>query len=177
MKTLVVAVALAASSQAGTQPVPPDRATLQMPDMTPTRDRAVIENGWVHFYFHKEGVTYEQAYADFVDCYRFIPSSGMAAQAPTFVPWGNRPGTGPATQPASNYGLVGDVLLAIVSGPLERRRWQSRLRRCLEPRGYVRYPLAPEPWRQLIDNHSPRSLAMQALAASGPKPDLPVVTR
>ena len=172
-----MAMTLMAATTASEPSAPPDPATLRMPDMTPTRDRRVIANGWVHFYFHKEGVSYAQAYADFADCYRFMPPPGMWSQAPTFVPWGSRPGSEAARPPVGNYGLVGGLVAGLVSGPLERRAWQSRLRRCLEPRGYVRYPLAPEPWRQLIDNHSARGIAMQALAASGPKPDLPVVTR
>lgn len=170
-------VSFASAGIASAQPAPPDPATLQMPDMTPTRDRNVIEEGWVHFYFHKDGVSYEQAYVDFFDCYRFMPPPEIPGRAPAFVPWGNRPGTGPTPVPVNNYGLVGNLIGGLFAGPLQRRAWQSRLRRCLEPRGYVRYPLAEDQWRRLIENHSVRSVAMQALAASGPKPDLPVVTR
>lgn len=172
MGIMTFAIALAA---AATQP--PDPATVQMPDMTPTRDARVIANGWVHFYFHKDGVTYEQAYADFADCYRFISPSQLIVELPVFVPWGNGPGNEPATSAARNSGMAGGLIGALFSGSIERRAWQSRMRRCMEPRGYVRYPLAPDSWRQLIDGHSARAVAMQALAASGPNPNLPVVTR
>jgi hypothetical protein len=47
----------------------------------------------------------------------------------------------------------------------------------MEPRGYLRYPLREEVWRQLIDNYSARSIALQAKAASGPAPGLAPVTR
>jgi hypothetical protein len=168
-----VVTATAASAQ---NEGPPDPATLEMPDMAPTRDPDVIRDGWRHFYFHKTGVTYEEAYRDFSDCYRFLPVQGANAMLPMFVPWSERPGAG--RSPQANYGgLVGAIILDIVSGPLERRDRQSRMRRCMEPRGYVRYPLAAESWRRLIDDYSLNSIALQALAASGPAPGLPEVTR
>jgi hypothetical protein len=157
---------------------PPDPTTISLPDMTPTRDRGVIADGWKHFYFHRAGVSYAEAYADFRDCYRFLPvRDALYGYVPGFRLWTRRNAVGPYQPPPNNYGLVGGVILAMIAGPLDRRDRQSRMRRCMEPRGYVRYPLREEIWRQLIDNYSPRSIAMQALAASGPAPDLPPVTR
>jgi hypothetical protein len=174
--TALAAVQLAAASPGAGDLRPPDPATLVMPDMTPTRDQGAIRDGWRHFYFHKARVSYEEAFADFRDCYRFLPTAGADPSLPMFVPWSERPGA--AQRPRSNYGgPVGGVILGLVSGTLDRRDRQSRMRRCLEPRGYVRYPLTEEVWRQLIDGYSERSIALQALAASRPAPDLPQVTR
>jgi hypothetical protein len=172
----MLGAASAASSQAG---APPDPATITLPDMTPTRDPGVIADGWKHFYFHKAGVSYAEAYADFAECYRFLPGAGVAgAPLPGFRPWrGPAPPT-PNQVPGPQFGALGTaIILALVSGPLDRRALQSRMRRCMEPRGYVRYPLRAEIWRRLIDDYSTRSIAMQALAATGPAPDLPPVTR
>jgi hypothetical protein len=156
---------------------PPDPATIDMPDMTPSRE--AIPDGWKYFYFQKPGVTYADAYADFSECYLFLPSYGLSFERlPMFVSWAE-PIEGPRRppQPPSIYGLAGDVVLAIVSGPLVRRDRIARMRRCMETRGYVRYPLREEIWRQLVDDYSPRTIAMQALAASRPAPDLPQPTR
>ena len=79
--------------------------------------------------------------------------------------------------PVNPYGLIGAGIGALVAGPIERRARQARLRRCMEPRGYVRYPLAERIWEQLVDDYSPGSIAAQALAAAGPTPDLEPVTR
>lgn len=158
---------------------PPDPATVTLPDMTPTRDPGVIREGWKHFYFHRAGVSYAEAYADFAECYRFLPGPGiMGASLPTNRPW-VEPIAPPAERPVTpnNFGIAGAIALAIVSGPLERRDHQSRLRRCMEPRGYARYPLREEIWRQLIDDYSERSIALQAKAASGPAPDLEPLSR
>jgi hypothetical protein len=163
----------AASAQAGT---PPDPATVTLPDMTPTRDPGVIADGWKHFYFHKAGISYAEAYADIADCYRFLPVRGAIGALPMFAPWSERPGVR-IFQPTNNYGVVGAVIGGLVQGPLDRRERQSRLRRCMEPRGYVRYPIPQATWEQLTDNYSARSIALQARAASGPTPDLAPVTR
>ena len=147
-----------------------------MPDMTPTRHPGTIYNGWMHFYFHKAGVSYAEAYADFAECYRFLPGEKFYALTPAFAPWGERAG-GVPLQMRNNSGLIGGLIVGAVQGPLQRRDRQSRMRRCMEPRGYLRYPLEEGVWHALIDNYSERSIAMQAIAASGPSPGLEPVTR
>ena len=71
----------------------------------------------------------------------------------------------------NNYGLVGTVIGGMVAGPIERRFRQSRMRRCMEPRGYERFPATEATWEEIIDNYSPGSIAVQAKLASGPRPD------
>jgi hypothetical protein len=156
---------------------PPDPATVELPDLTPSRDPEVIANGGKHFYFHMAGVSYAEAYEDFSECYRYLPvAGGVDVLLPMFAPWGRTPGV-EAIQPANNYGLVGMGIAALFLGPIERKSRQSRLRRCLETRGYVRYPLSEKVWNELIDGYSERSIAVQAKAASMPAPDARPVTR
>lgn len=173
------AALIGATGAVAVQPgAPPDPAALALPDLSPTRDPNVVADGWKYFYFHKSGVSFAEAYADFSDCYRFLPVAGAIGTLPMFAPWREMPGV-QVIEPTygANYGLVGVVIANIVAGPLERRWRQSRLRLCMEPRGYVRYPIPEQTWEQLTDNFSPRSIALQARAASGPTPDLAPVTR
>ena len=153
---------------------PPDPASLVLPSLDGS-DPSVAREGWKYFHFHKAGVTYEQAYADFAECYRFMPSSSVTSgKLPMFVPGVERQGT--RTAPNTNsYGLVGMAISAMLDGPLIRRSRQSRLRRCLEPRGYVRYPIPKESWQKLFDV-TDESIALQAKAASLPKPNSQPVT-
>jgi hypothetical protein len=155
---------------------PPDPGTLELPDLTPPRDPKVIEDGWKYFYFHKAGITYAEAYQDFSECYRYLPVAGASPLLPMFAPWHETPGV-QVIPPSYNFGLIGMGIAALVMGPIERRAHQAPLRRCLETRGYVRYPLAENVWRQLIDNYSVRSIALQAKAASLPAPDSQPVTK
>jgi hypothetical protein len=155
---------------------PPDPATITLPDLTPSRDPEVIANGGKHYYFHKAGVSYAEAYEDFAECYQYLPVSGADPNLPLFAPWSEKPGI-VRIQPANNFGLIGMGIAALVSGPIERRARQAPVRRCLETRGYVRYPLAEKIWRQMIDDYSQRSIAVQAKAASLPAPDARPVAR
>lgn len=47
------------------------------------------------------------------------------------------------------YGLVGVAIAAIIAGPLERSIRQSRLYRCMVPRGYARYRTSEDAWKLL----------------------------
>jgi len=165
-----------AVAQDGQDQGPPDPATITMPDMTPSRD--AIENGWKFFYFQKPGVTYAQAYADIAECYRFFPVYGIAAgRLPRFVPWALPIGGPRQPPPRASHGLFVDIIVSIANVQTNRRDRIARMRRCMEPRGYVRYPLREGIWHQLVDDYSPQTIAMQALAASGPAPELPLSTR
>lgn len=156
----------------------PDPATVEMPDLSSANDPALAKDGWMHFYFQKPGVSYEKAYRDIADCYRFLPVPKADGFLPAFVPWDETPGKKDFHRiPMLVGGPVGEIMLAMVSGPIERRARQSRMRRCLEPRGYVRYPLSEDAWAKLIDRYSLRSIALQAKAASAPAPKAEVVTR
>lgn len=149
----------------------PDPATITIPDLTGGRDPQVIKNGWKYFYFWRADTSFEQAHTDFVDCYRFLPKGGGNALLPGFGRWGGSEDLKKTTTDVNNYGLVGVAIGAIIAGPLERRARQSRLRRCMEPRGYQRYPLQEIRWETLTDNFSSQSITLQAKAASGPRPD------
>jgi hypothetical protein len=165
--------AMPASAQTG---APPDPSTVAVPDLTPPSDPEGLEDGSKHYYFHKTGVSYAEAYEDFSECYRYLPVAGALPNLPMFAPWSEEPGV-ERIQPVNNYGLVGMGIAALFLGPIERKLRQAPVRRCLETRGYVRYPLPEKAWRQLIDDYSERSIAMQAKAASLPAPDSAPVTR
>lgn len=150
----------------------PDPNTITVPEITGGRDDRVVRNGWKFFYFWRENTTYEQAYADFSDCYRFLPVPNIMPGTPAFVAW-RRPDGAAIREPVYNpqYGIVGAIIGSMVAGPLERRASQSRMRRCMEPRGYQRFPATEEVWEQIIDSYSANSIAVKAKIASGPRPD------
>lgn len=177
MRAVAVATAFAAltaSAVPASAGPPPDPASISLPDLTPSHDPKVIADGGKYYYFHKAGVSYAEAYEDFSECYRYLPSSHVDQSLPMFAPWSEKPGV-ERLQPANNYGLVGAGIMALIGGAIERRTRQAPVRRCLETRGYVRYPVPESVWRQLIDGYSERSIALQAKAASLPAPDaLPV---
>ena len=178
MRTSLVALSLAALLVQAPAPARaqdmgglPDPGAIPIPDLSGGRDPAVVSNGWKYFYYWRADTSFAAAFADFSECYRFMPVANSSPGVPMFAPWEDKPATEIVTRGIQPYGLVGAVIGEIVAGPLVRRAHQSRLRRCMEPRGYQRYPLQERRWEQLTDNFSPASIAMQAKAASGPAPD------
>lgn len=161
LKAVAVSLTIAALASPARALAPPDPATIELPDLSPPADR---EEGSKHYYFHKAGVAYEEAYSDFADCYRYFPVAGADASLPMFAPWRRKAGV-EKLAPAYNYGLVGIGIAALLAPSLERKAKSSRLRRCLETRGYLRYPIAEKSARQIIDDYSERSIALQARAA------------
>ena len=150
----------------------PDPTTVAVPVITGGRDERVIRDGWKHFYFWRADTTYEQAYADFADRYRFLPVPDANIMVPTFVAWQGDESLDAVEPSYSNsYGIVGAAIGAMVAGPIARRASQSRMRRCLEPRGYLRFPVREETWEVIIDDYSRASIAVGARIASGPRPD------
>jgi hypothetical protein len=164
---LLIMLAPAPALAQGEPPIP-DPASLAIPDLTVLGDVAVKDSS-KYFVFHKPGVSYAQAYADFKECYRFLPVAGTDPSLPMFAPWRERPGSSQIV-PQMNFGLIGLSLGSIGANILDRTAKQSRMRTCLEPRGYARYPIDRATWDALVDGYSERSIALLAKAASGPRP-------
>jgi hypothetical protein len=167
---LALAVVAGSPLNAGT---PPDPAIVEVPAITEGRDPKVIEDGWKWFYFHRANTSYAQAYADIEDCYRFLPVPNAGGVSfPGFAPWRARADSKTVRPPPIGpYGLVGDIIGSIVAGPIERRARQSRMRRCMEPKGYQRYPMSEDNWKRAVNHYSPLTLPVQAKLAAGAAPN------
>lgn len=125
-----------------------------------------------YFLLHKPGVTVEQAEADLGFCWRFIPR-GVGRSVPSFVPWGKTDAPRPIPSGGGQYGLIGIGIAAMVAGPINRSLRQSRIFRCMVPRGYARYRTSEAIWNQLNSSDAARSIRLQALIAAGPVPPTP----
>lgn len=126
------------------------------------------------FLFHKAGVTAEQAENDLRFCWRYL-AMGEQRKLPSFVAWGTDEAAPTAAVNSGQFGLIGVAIGGIVAGPLERRRRQSRMFRCMVPRGYARYRTSEALWKQLNTGDSERSIRLQARIAAGPTPPTPRV--
>src|SRR4051794_15153676 len=111
MKILAAALALILPAPGLAQPPAdmPDPSAITLPDMSGSADPAVWEDGWKHFYFHKDGVSYAEAYADFTDCYRFLPRGSVTTtdvRLPMFAPWRERAPDRRMPYQPNPYGVV-----------------------------------------------------------------------
>jgi hypothetical protein len=186
---LVTAVAVAfasmpvvAQEQTTPQVVPyelPDPATLAMPklDFTPTpADEADFDK---YFYFHRDDTGFAEAYTDIRECDALASGSsiyldGSAAMAGAMANYGVlAAGIGSAVG-----GLIAD---AIFGSAARRQQRRINLRNCMGFKGYQRYGLTGELWKDFNfeEGHGRKkegerddALEIQALVASGPKPKI-----
>lgn len=165
---LILAAAIP-GGQVAAQDALPDPATIDVPDIAPSADPKVQKEGYKFFFFHNPAVNFAEAYADIAECRSFLVRDGVTT-LPTFRPWVEPVKRKPQGYGAGSYGLVGAAMASIIVPKLERGQRNNKLRRCMQPRGYARYPIAETDWDRLNDGAEATLVAMQAKLASGPKP-------
>jgi hypothetical protein len=149
----------------------PDPVSVSVPDLSGSADEAVVKNGWKYFLYHRPATSFADAYADIADCTRYLaPAAWSDVGLPRFIPWVETPATRRDKRGYINnqYGVVGVVIGGMVEGTLVRRDRQSKMRRCMEPRGYTRYGVAETVWENITAMPPERAIAVQAKIASGP---------
>jgi hypothetical protein len=158
-------------------PALPDPATVQAPDVTPSSDPKVREDGYKFYYFHSPEVSFATAYQDLKECRGYLVAGGPA-QVPGFIPW-DETHRRKVFQGGSQFGLVGYAIGAILLPKLERGVRSNKMRRCMGTRGYVRYAIPEAVWDTLNDEKGDQEklVLMQAKLASGPAPKDEVVTK
>jgi len=170
--TWLCALAAPASAQISPPPATPVEGAL--PDLAVPAQELGDERKY--FILHKPGVTAEQAEADLRLCWRFLPR-GAQRGTPDFIAWRSDDGARKKFETSNTFGLVGVVIGAIGAGPIERSLRQSRIFRCMVPRGYARYRTSEAMWKQLNEGDPGQAIRTQARIAAGPVPPTPEVTR
>jgi len=168
--TLLICVAMLSSGGiADAQDISKSPLKMTLPDLSTATDPKVIADGWKYFYFYKSGVSTRQAQTDFTECYAFLGTANYA-RLPTFAAWPNSPSAGNSSR-VDAFGVAGAILADMVSDTLQRRNRQSKMRRCMEPRGYRKYAVSKQNWELLIGGDQEAAIVRQAELASGYNPD------
>lgn len=155
---------------AAAQPAPPMLPGVAVPSLAVPADQ--LADARKYFLFHQPGISLAQAEADLAFCWRFLPH-GLQRKVPGFVAWRRADGPREIPYAIDQYGLTGQIIGAIIAGPLERSARQSRLFRCMVPRGYARYRTSEALWKQLNEGDPATMIRAQAAIASGPVPPTP----
>lgn len=129
-----------------------------------------------YFVFHQQGISLDRARADLGYCFRYTVLGGGVV-FPAFVPLDASAGVAnPVTYDfGGQYGLTGAIIGAIIAGPLERGKKQMAMMRCMLPRGYARYRISEELWKEINGKDRAASIEIQARLATGPVPSTPRV--
>ncbi len=170
---LPIALAMALAGAAHGQDPLPDPATIKTVAID-SRDPKVVADGHKFFFFHRADTSFAEAYSDIRECRSFIRRGAFPPQS-EFVPW-VEPAQRPVQSTTSPYGLVGAVIGSIIMPKLNRGLDNNMLRRCMEPRGYLRFPLPESSWSMINESaDEQQNILMQAKLASGPVPPLAAV--
>lgn len=142
-----------------------------VPDLIVDEKKLGDERKYV--FFHKQGVSFEDALRDMSECGRHARRA-QHRTAPAFIPWGRDDGGNPVAYDGLNYGLVGAAIGAIIAGPIERSARQTVMIRCLTPMGYDRYRASTEQWQDIFEGGDDW-VPLAAAIAAGPTPSTPRV--
>lgn len=126
------------------------------------------------FVFHRADTSLAWARADLGFCFRYV-QTGAGILLPYFYTWKGEGAGKPAVYDGGQYGLVGAMIGAMIAGGLERSKRQINMMRCMLPRGYARYRISEELWKELNGKDRGQSIDVQARIASGPVPPTPRV--
>lgn len=158
----------------------PDPATVKVPALPLTIGPKERIDADSYFYFHKDGVSYETAFADLEQCRLYAGSARQFTLPPKFVALGTNVITREFDRTDhmqwyyQQYGMVGgmtaSIMAAIIVPMVDEDNRNATMRRCMGYKGYQRYGLSSKAYKQ-IDSDSPaEKTARLALLASGPKP-------
>ena len=143
----------------------PDQATVIVPDLSGSRAPQVIKDGWKYFFFHKPQITYQDAYADFSDCYRFLAPTGWGnVSMPRFVSW--RATDVKIQRKITTYAPLGGLIMSGMENTFSRYDRQAKMRRCMETKDYLRYGVSETIWKETIAQPPSMAIAIQAKIAS-----------
>lgn len=151
----------------------PDPATVTVTDFSHV-DSGTAKNGGKFFIFYSPSVTFAEAYADLAECRSFLELRA-GVSLPGFIAWGEHHAR-KAAPDAAPVGLANAALNSIIAPKMERGLRNNKLRRCMEPRGYVRLAVPDAAWEQLNTGEERSIIARQAKLASGSRPLLAVVS-
>jgi hypothetical protein len=157
----------------------PDPATVTVPALPLTFGSKERVDADSLFYFHKQGVSYQTAFADLDQCRLYAQSAMLFAQPPKFVPLGTgairRDPIVPNTDFYYNqYGIVGgmtaSIIFAVVVTQVSEDNRNATARRCMAFKGYRRYGLSSAAAGKIDTGTEAEKQARRALIAAGPVP-------
>jgi len=164
-----------ASAQAVITPLQrPSAASIIVPDMgsfKPTpRDARNFDD---YFYFHKDGVSYEDAFADLEQCRINAAMAQLIPDVPDVIPVGDAAtnNTRLSDRTFPFFGMVGGFLIA---GAEEDNAILTN-RKCMAYKGYRRYGTSRALFKQIDSGSDAEKQARKALIASGAVPAIEAI--
>lgn len=166
-----------ASARAASYDIP-DPASLKAPTLTFTATPEIEADYDKYFYFHRDGTSFAEAYADIRECDALASGSSIymgadsASMGAAMAQYGALAG--------GVGGIIGSAIADAIFGSAERRKQRRMsMRNCMGFKGYQRYGLSGDLWKDFNfeegmgrkkEGIRDDAMTLQALVASGPKP-------
>lgn len=157
----------------------PDPATLERPELAFTPTPEIEADYDKYFYFHRGDTGFEEAYSDIRECDALASGSNIYLGADQATINNAMMQYGPMAGAVG--GVIGSVLADAIFGSAARRQARRvNLRNCMGFKGYQRYGLTGDLWKEFNfeeglgrkkEGERDDALELQALVASGPKPE------
>ncbi len=154
---------------------PPEPAPMTAADLEFEPDEKHTEEFHKYFFFHKTGVSLDQALNDIGECYVYrkgpIGKEGQVMNiVPRFVSLSENQSYKPYVYNPNDGGAVGAIIGDIVGASILKKAKAQRLRKCMEYKSYDRYGLSKELWKKISDVSQDDYVKINAHIASGPQP-------
>ncbi len=165
--------AASAAQQAPVKPLErPDPASVTIPNLSFAPTRSDIRGYDTHYFFHKPGVSYEKAFADFDLCRIYILTSQpfVLAEIPRYVPMGADAVSPKQVPDLKVAGALNWIIGQIAIQNLEDDFAKETINRCMTYKGYARYGTSKAIWEQINKGNEADKFGRMALIASGPEP-------
>lgn len=156
----------------------PDPASLKMPELAFKPTPEMEADFDKYFFFHREGTGFAEAFSDIKECDALASGSNIymgadsSAMSAAMAQYGLAAG-------AIGGAIGGAIADAIFGSAARRQQRRINLRNCMGFKGYGRYGLSGDLWKEFNfeEGHGRKkegvreeALELQALVASGPKP-------
>lgn len=156
-------------------------SAIAMPDTNFTETDLIAADYDKYFYFYREDTSFDEAYADILECDALSSGvsyyGGGSVNPAAFMQYG--------ILPSAIGGAIGSALADATFGSAERRRIRRvNIRNCMGFKGYGRYGLERDLWKEFNFEEGlgreaaeprERALKQQARVASGAKPQYKVL--
>ena len=152
---------------------PPDPSILSVPPLPLPFTAKDIEAGETRYYFHKDNVSYQTAFGDFLLCSQYALTVDLAARPKNYVPLGSDI---PAPDATGNFSLkvMSNPSLGIIGGIaaafIEEDARKAAMRLCMIYKGYKRYAISRKAYGDITRGGDTNAIAKLAIVASGPSP-------
>ncbi len=156
----------------------PDPASLTMPKLDFAETPEIVDDYKKYFYFHRADASFAEAFVDIKECDALASGANIYMGADA----------GSIAAASAQYGMlagaaggaIASVAMDAIFGSAARREQRRvNMRNCMGFKGYARYPLSGDLWKQFNfeeghgrkkEGERDEALELQALVASGPKP-------